>query len=82
MPQIVTRLDEDLAKQVDKLIADGIVPSRSEAVRIGLEWFVDKHRRESIGLAIAESFLQRPQSEEEIIGIEGATKALIEEEPW
>ncbi len=43
MAQIVARLDEDLAKQVDKLIAGCVVTSRSEAVSTGLEWFVDKH---------------------------------------
>ena len=82
MAQIVTRLDNGLAMQIDQLIADGIVSSRSEAVRIGLEWVVDKHRRERIGILIAESFSRLAQSEEELIGIEGSTKALIEEEPW
>lgn len=67
---------------MDNLIAGCVVPSDSEAVSKGLEWFVDKHRREGIGSAIAESLPQLPQSEGELIGIEGATKALIEEEPW
>ena len=82
MTQIVTRVDQALATQVDELVADGVIQSRSEAVRVGLQWLVDKHLRERTGYQIAESYRQLPQSEEEIAGIEEATRALIEEEPW
>ena len=82
MTQIVTRVDQTLATQVDQLVADGVIPSRSEAVRLGLEWLVDKHLRERIGISIVKSYRRLPQSEEELAGLEEATKALIEEEPW
>ncbi len=82
MAQIVTRVDQTLAAQLDELVADGVIPSRSEAVRLGLEWLVDKHLRERIGNAIVESYRRLPQSEEELAGIEESTRALIEEEPW
>ncbi len=82
MTQIVTRVGQDLAEEVDELVADGVVQSRSDAVRIGLEWLVERHRRERIGFAIVESYRRHPQTEEELAGIEEATRALIEEEPW
>lgn len=82
MTQIVTRVNQTLATQVDELVADGVISSRSEAVRLGLEWLVDKHLRERIGDTIVESYHRLPQSEEELAGIKEATRALIEEEPW
>ena len=82
MTQIVTRVDEGLAEEVDELVADGVVQSRSDAVRIGLEWLVERHRRERIGSAIVESYRGQPQTKEELAGVEEATRALIEEEPW
>lgn len=63
-------------------MAEGVVQSRSDAVRIGLEWLVERHRRGRIGSAIAERHRRQPQTEEELAGIDEATRALIEEEPW
>jgi len=82
MTQIVTRVTQSLAGEVDELVADGVVQSRSDAVRIGLEWLVESHRRERIGSVIAESYRRQPQTEVELAGIDEATRALIEEEPW
>lgn len=82
MTQIVTRVNQSLAARVDELVAEGVVLSRSDAVRIGLEWLVERHRRERTGAVIMQSYRRVPQSEEELAGIEEATRALIEEEPW
>ena len=45
MAQLVTRVDDRLAAAVDELVAAGIVASRSEAVRLGLERLIDRCRR-------------------------------------
>jgi Arc/MetJ-type ribon-helix-helix transcriptional regulator len=82
MAQFVTRLDERLVADVDRLVADGVVASRSEAVRMGLERLVDEDRRRRIGAEIADAYRQRPQAGEELSGLEAATRALIAEEPW
>ena len=82
MAQVVTRLDDQLLAEVDRLVADGVVANRSEAVRQGLERFVDQHRRRRIGCAIAEAYRRQPQTEEELAGLDEATRALINEEPW
>lgn len=80
--QLVTRIDSRLADEVDRLVADGVVASRSEAVRRGLEQLVERHRRQRIGAKIVEAYTLRPQTEAELAGLDAATRALIEEEPW
>ena len=82
MAQFVTRLDDRLVSQVDGLVADGGVASRSEAVRLGLERLVDTHRRHQIGAAIVDAYRRQPQTDDELAGLDEATHALITEEPW
>ncbi len=82
MAQVVTRLDDKLVADLDGLVADGVVTNRSEAVRLGLERLVDEHRRRQIGAEIVDAYRRRPQTEEELAGLDRATRALIEEEPW
>jgi Arc/MetJ-type ribon-helix-helix transcriptional regulator len=80
--QVVTRLDDKLAAQLDDLVADGVVSSRSEAVRLGLERLIEEHRRRRLGAEIADAYRRQPQTEEELAGLEEATRALLAEEPW
>jgi Arc/MetJ-type ribon-helix-helix transcriptional regulator len=82
MTQLVTRLDDELLREVDALIADGVVANRSEAVRLGLHQLVASHERRSVGLRIAEAYRRRPQTAEELAGLDAATRALVDEEPW
>jgi Arc/MetJ-type ribon-helix-helix transcriptional regulator len=82
MAQVVTRLDDQLIAEVDELVAGGIVANRSEAVRLGLERLVDEHRRRRVGMAIVDAYRRLPQTEDELAGLEEATRALINEEPW
>lgn len=82
MAQLVTRIDDQLAHDVDELVRQGVAASRSEAVRIGLEQLIDRHRRQQIGMVIAEAYRRQPQTDVEIAGLDEATRALIEEEPW
>lgn len=82
MAQFVTRLDDRLVGEVDGLIEDGLVANRSEAVRLGLERLVDQHRRRRIGKEIADAYRRRPQSAEELAGLDEATRALVSEDPW
>lgn len=82
MAQLVARVDDKLVEQLDGLIEDGVVANRTEAVRLGLERFVDTWRRRRIGSEIAEAYRRRPQTDEELAGLDQATRSLIEEEPW
>ena len=82
MAQVVARVDDELAAKLDELVMDGVVSNRSEAVRLGLERLVDEHRRRRIGAEIVEAYRRMPQTEEELAGLDEATRALIAEEPW
>jgi Arc/MetJ-type ribon-helix-helix transcriptional regulator len=82
MPQLVTRIDPDLAAAVDRLVRDGVVASRSEAVRLGLEQLVEGVRRASVGEAIVEGYRRQPQHSDEMARAELAVRALVSEEPW
>lgn len=82
MAQLVTRLDERLVRDIDGLIAEGLVANRSEAVRLALERLVEQHRRRRIGNEIAESYRLQPQTAEERAGLDEATRALVDQEPW
>jgi Arc/MetJ-type ribon-helix-helix transcriptional regulator len=82
MAQVVTRLDDKLIADLDGLVAEGFVASRSEAVRMGLERLLEERRRRRIGDEIVSGYTRHPETDEELAQAEQATRALIEEEPW
>lgn len=82
MAQIVTRVDDGLASAVDELVAQGVVASRSEAVRLGLEQVVDAHRRRRIGERIVAGYRAQPQAAAEVGWSDEATTAMIADESW
>ncbi len=82
MAQLVTRLNDDLMAEVDRLVSDGVVANRSEAVRLGLERLIDQLQRERVGAAIVAAYRSQPQTDEELAGLDDATRALVDEEPW
>jgi Arc/MetJ-type ribon-helix-helix transcriptional regulator len=82
MAQVVARIDDKLVHELDSLIDDGVIANRTEAVRVGLERFVDAARRRRIGAQIADAYRRQPQTVDELAGLEEATRALIEEEAW
>lgn len=67
---------------LDDLVARGLVGSRSEAMRLSLQAFVDEHRRRATGERIAAAYRTLPQTAEELAGLDASTRALIDEEPW
>jgi Arc/MetJ-type ribon-helix-helix transcriptional regulator len=79
---VVSRLDDKLVADLDALVADGVVASRSEAVRIGLERLVEEQRRRRIGDGIVAGYMCHPETDEELAQAERATSALIEDEAW
>ena len=82
MAQLVTRVDDRLLADVDALVSDGVAATRSDAVRLGLEALVERHRRVQVGQAIVDGYRRSPQRGDELTGLDEATRALIEEEPW
>lgn len=82
MAQFVTRIPDALAEEVDRLVGSGVVASRSEAVRLGLERLVDRERRRRIGQAIVDGYTRMPQTEEEAEWADAAARDMIAEEAW
>ena len=82
MAQLVTRVDDDLAAAVDRLVEAGVFASRSEAVRLGLERLVDRCRRDEIGGRIVRGYRERPQSDAEVAWADESSVRMIAEEPW
>ncbi len=82
MAQLVTRIPDSLAEDVDRLVESGVVASRSEAVRFGLERLVDRERRRQIGQAIVDGYTRMPQTDDELLWTDEDTRRMIEEEPW
>ncbi len=82
MPQLVTRVDDALVDAIDELVEAGLVASRSDAVRVGLERLIDSHRRAEVGRRIVAGYRDRPQTDDEVGWADQATEAMIAEEPW
>jgi Arc/MetJ-type ribon-helix-helix transcriptional regulator len=82
MTQLVTRIDAELARSIDRLIADGIVESRSDAVRKGLHALIEQTRRRRTADAIIAGYTNRPQTDEAVAWADEATMRMIAEEPW
>ena len=82
MTQLVTRIGEELAASIDELIAEGIVQSRSEAVRLGLQILIDQTRRRRTAEAIVRGYQAQPQTQEEVGWADEATTRMISEESW
>lgn len=82
MTQLVVRIDEGLARNVDRLVDSGIVESRSDAVRRALRALVDAERRRAVGAAIVEGYRRMPQTDDDLGWGGHMTRAMIAEEPW
>ena len=82
MTQLVTRVNDNLVSLVDELVEEGVVESRSDAVRRGLRVLVDQQRRLRIGEAVVQGYRDRPQNEGEVGWADIATVKMIGEEPW
>jgi Arc/MetJ-type ribon-helix-helix transcriptional regulator len=82
MAQLVIRIDDQLAAEVDELVAARVVSSRSDAVRLGLRRLIDRHRRDRIGAQIAEGYRLQPQTEAEVGWADESSIRMITDEPW
>lgn len=82
MAQLVARVSSELLGEIDGLVAEGAVGSRSDAVRTALETLVDTFKRARVGQAIVEGYLRHPQSSSEVGWPDEASIAMIAEEPW
>jgi Arc/MetJ-type ribon-helix-helix transcriptional regulator len=82
MAQVVARITDELAALVDELVAEGVVASRSDAIRRGLEQLIDLHRRQRTAEAIVRGYREHPQTDDEVGWVDAATVGMIGDEPW
>ena len=82
MVQIMMWIDDELVRQVDRLVVDGVVASRQDAVRSGLRILVEVKARQGVAAAIVEGYRRRPQGEGEAFFGDDMTRSMIAEEPW
>lgn len=82
MAQLVTRIDDELAAALDALVQDGVVHSRSDAVRQALVELIDRHRRRQTAEVIVSGYRRHPQTADEVGWADAATKQMIADEPW
>ncbi len=82
MTQLVTRVDPELVDGIDELIAEGVVESRSDAVRQGLRTLIEQTRRRRTAAAIITGYTHQPQTDHEVAWADEATVQMITDEPW
>jgi Arc/MetJ-type ribon-helix-helix transcriptional regulator len=76
--QLVVRIDNDLAKSNDHLIAEGVVESRSDVVRKGRRALIERTRRRRTAGAIIAGYTHHPQTEDEVAW---AVRSILRQPP-
>ncbi|MFN2486463.1 MAG: ribbon-helix-helix domain-containing protein, partial [Acidimicrobiia bacterium] len=74
---MVTRIDNDLAASIDELVAEGVVESRSDAVRQGRRVLIEQTRRRSTAAALVGGYRAHPQTDAEVAWADEATIRMI-----
>jgi Arc/MetJ-type ribon-helix-helix transcriptional regulator len=82
MIQLVTKVDERLASDLDELVSRGEYATRSDAVRAGLRQVIEESHRKATAAAIADGYGRVPETDNELEQARRATIAMIAEEPW
>lgn len=82
MLQFVTRVDNELARRVDDLVAAGTLASRSEAVRIALNDLADRLERASVAMSIVAGYERMPQTAGDVGWADESTRRMITDEQW
>ena len=82
MTQIAVKLPDGLVRELDELVAQGLYPSRSAAVRKAVEMILDGQRRAGIEEAYASGYRQAPESEGELVEAKRLATLAIDDEPW
>jgi len=63
-------------------VDETVAATRSDAVRLGLEALVERYRRQRTARAIVDGYRRLLQDEDKLAGLDAATRAPVEQEPW
>ncbi len=80
--QIAVKLPEEIVREIDALVAQGVFPSRSAAVRRGLLAVLAAQRRAAVDRAYEEAYRRIPESEAELEEAARLAREAVREEPW
>lgn len=79
---IPTRFTDDELALIDELVEAGLGENRSAVIRRGVHHLADAVRRGRVGAAIAASYRERPQTDDDAALAMANATALTEAEPW
>lgn len=82
MAQLVTRVSDELATEIDEAVAAGQAANRSELVRRAVVELLARQRHDEMVRHTLEAYRRQPQTDEEVAWADAAGRALIAEEPW
>ena len=80
--QIAVKLPDELAKDLDRLVARGYFENRSQAVREGLEAVLAAREQERLRVHYREALARHPEAPSELADARRLAVESIEEEPW
>ena len=80
--RVHTRFDDKELAVLDRLVSDGVGTSRGSVIRQAVCWYDDALRRHRVGKAIADHYLQNPQTEADHSQARANAIAMTEAEPW
>ena len=82
MTQIAVKLPDVLLAELDDLVAQGVFPNRSSAVRQAIEAEVARRRRDVLDRAFADGYRRLPESASELAEARRLAEQAIDDEPW
>jgi Arc/MetJ-type ribon-helix-helix transcriptional regulator len=80
--QVAAKLPDELIRRVDELVSAGTFPSRSSAIRQGLESLLGLLERQALDDSVRQGYTRRPESPEEMDGARRLAERAIADEPW
>ena len=80
--QVAVRLPLQLLATVDRLVAEGVYPSRAAAVRAGLEAIAEAEGRRAVDEAVVAGYTRTPPTPAEVDAARASLREAISEEPW
>ncbi len=82
MTQIAVKLPDALVRHLDDLVAQGLFPNRSSAIRRAVETLVARQRRDALEQAYAEGYRRLPEVESELAQAKRLAEQSIDDESW
>lgn len=82
LTQVAVKLPDDLVRQVDELVDNGVFPSRSSVIRRGVETIVRAQRQHAVAEEYERGYRRFPESEPELVEATRLAVTAIHDEPW